>query len=444
MNVNKFIKSVTYPLSLLRSPVWLFDVDSLQLVWANAAAISLCDAKELVELQRHDMAFDLSCKVRERLNSSTDERNDINDPMSEYLTLYPDGQAVTFECSISAMSTPSGGRWLMVNGLRQITQSKSEALYSNQALLHTSVCVSVYSLEGQLKYSNPAASIMQGSALVPLAERFEDNEEWQTIQTSLKLGDEIRTEAKMLTASGHAWHSLTLEICPDPMLNESSILLTEVDISARRHAQDQIQQLAFHDVLTGLPNRALWNQTLNEMLDSVEQPLSVLFMDLNGFKAINDTYGHDAGDKLLVAVGMRISDCLGDDQFLARLGGDEFTVLMKDDKAGVLSSAKAEYILRALATSIQIDGHELNIAASIGISRYPTDAAKDAEQIMQQADAAMYAAKRAGCGVLQFEAYLRQQIQRRPFAQPPSTRSGGLKNNGNENPRWPEQSIVVA
>lgn len=442
MSADKFIKSVTFPLSLLRSPVWLFDVDTMQLVWANDPALSLCDAKELSELERQNMAFDLSCKIRERLKNNDGELSSANDTMSEYLTLYPDGAPATFECSISAMSTPSGQRWLMVNGIRQVTKPKSEALYRNYALLHTSTCVSVYALDGQLKYSNPSAAIMLGSARTALSERFHDGEEWQAINASLLLGNEVRTEAKVETATGYVWHSLTLEMCPDPVLAESSILVSELDISARRKAQQQVEQLAYHDVLTGLPNRASWEQTLNELLDSAEQPISVLFMDLNGFKNINDTFGHDAGDKLLIAVAMRIGDCLTGDQFLARLGGDEFTVLMKDDEAGVLSSAKAEYILRSFASPVVIDGQELYISPSIGISRYPADAERNAEQIMQQADTAMYAAKKAGVGYVQFEAYLRQQIQQPSFVQSRLRQSDGVQ--GESNPRWPEQSAGAA
>lgn len=412
---DNYLQSVTFPLSLIRSPVWLFDVDRERVIWANSAALVLWGSDDLSQLQQRDMSADMSRKVRERLGQYCADLAGTTNSMSEHWTFYPNGQPSTCECSISAIEPPDGGRWLMVNAIRQGNGSSSDTLYRSGALLHSSVCVSVYGTDGQLKYSNPAARSMLGADEMTLKARFFDEHDWNKVNASLVEGEEINIEARVRTATGLAWHNLNLEACPDPVLGKTSILVSETDVSARLHAQQRVNYLAYFDALTGLPNRTSWFSNLKTRLDTVNQSdqcLAVLFIDLDRFKVINDTLGHAVGDKVLVAVAERLGKCLGSNEYLARLGGDEFVMLLEDDSTGEISGGKASRIVEALALPMRIDSHELSITPSIGISKFPSHAVEHT-QLMQQADLAMYAAKETGCGFLHFQRHMATQLKQR-------------------------------
>ena len=412
---EKYLQSLTYPLAMIRSPVWLFDVDGQRIIWANAPALVLWDADTLTELQCRDMSAGMSRKVFERLEQYCADLTGTTKSVSEYWTFYPNGRPSTCEYSISAIKPPSGRRWLMVHTTRQNAVYNSDTLYRNNALLHTSVCVSVYSVDGQLVYSNPAARRMLGSERLTLGQRFLDQDKWRTVRSRLEMGDEVDTETEVMTAKGQTWHGLTLEICPDPVHGTSSILVSETDVSSRHHAQQLVHELAYFDALTALPNRTSWFSTLESRLDAArenKQCLSVLFIDLNRFKLINDTMGHTVGDKLLIAVAERLRECVSGDEYLARLAGDEFTLLLTDSRRSELSRQKAHRVVDALASPIVIDGHEILVTPSIGISQFP-DNSTDADQLMQHADLAMYVAKQAGGGFQYFEEHMHIQIYQR-------------------------------
>ena len=191
---------------------------------------------------------------------------------------------------------------------------------------------------------------------------------------------------------------------------------TMQDITERKRAEDQIRFLAYYDGLTNLPNRSLFMERMNRVLESArrrEGNFGTLFLDLDRFKRINDTLGHRIGDRLLVEVAGRLQKCLrssdtvarGDPlhsgQTVARLGGDEFTVLITDIARGEDGARVARRILDAIAQPFRIDQHEFHISASIGISLYPHDGT-DMEMLLKNADAAMYHAKEAGGGRYQF------------------------------------------
>ena len=181
----------------------------------------------------------------------------------------------------------------------------------------------------------------------------------------------------------------------------------------RTAAQKQIRQLAHFDFLTGLPNRTLFNQLLDHALRKAQRharQLAILFIDLDGFKQINDRFGHDAGDHLLVTFTLRLreslrrSDAVGrhtGSDTAARLGGDEFVVLIDEFADLVELEAVAKRVLAAAEEPFSLAGPEGEISASIGISIYPTDGT-DIESLTKSADSAMYRAKQAGKNTYRF------------------------------------------
>jgi diguanylate cyclase (GGDEF)-like protein/PAS domain S-box-containing protein len=175
------------------------------------------------------------------------------------------------------------------------------------------------------------------------------------------------------------------------------------DITERKRHEEQIAFLAEHDQLTGLANRFLLDDRLDEALVAVaaagEGAVALVFIDLDRFKDINDSLGHRLGDHLLQAVAERLRGGLAVGQELFRQGGDEFIVLMPEAADSTAVEAQARVLLDLLEAPFEVDGNHLHVGASLGVSRYPNDAA-DGEQLLRNADTAMYAAKRSGGGTV--------------------------------------------
>ena len=162
--------------------------------------------------------------------------------------------------------------------------------------------------------------------------------------------------------------------------------------------EDHLRYLAYHDPLTGLSNRKFFTEQLYESLHGAQHNnllLGVLFIDLDGFKQVNDTLGHETGDRLLMTIAGRLSNSLRASDTVSRLGGDEFTVILRAIPNVQIAAKVAEKILSSIIKPIVVDGDAIRISASIGISVYPYNS-QDSETLMKQADAAMYRAKRLG------------------------------------------------
>jgi diguanylate cyclase (GGDEF)-like protein/PAS domain S-box-containing protein len=166
----------------------------------------------------------------------------------------------------------------------------------------------------------------------------------------------------------------------------------------------RVEYLAYHDALTGLPNRSRFSTLLGESIREArdhERQLAVAFLDLDGFKQINDTLGHEAGDQLLQEVARRLKACVRDSDTVARLGGDEFVVLLPNLEEGQFAATVAQKILTAIGHPFTLLGHEFRITASVGISNYPHDGV-DEQTLTKRADIAMYQAKGEGKNTFQF------------------------------------------
>lgn len=193
--------------------------------------------------------------------------------------------------------------------------------------------------------------------------------------------------------------TLLLSLVDSRMASRTSELLRSL-----RHANEKLQHLALHDNLTKLPNRTLLEDRIAQAISSVQRSgkfFSVMFVDLDRFKTINDSLGHHYGDKLLQAVAQRLIEVLRGEDTIARIGGDEFVVLLKEISKPQTAAHVAEKILGAMSGPFIIEGQEQNISASIGISVYPSDGL-DLRTLMVSADGAMYHAKKMGRNNYQF------------------------------------------
>lgn len=179
-----------------------------------------------------------------------------------------------------------------------------------------------------------------------------------------------------------------------------AILGNSVDITERKLAEEQLARQAFYDSLTNLPNRALFMQRLEHALHASQRrrkPVAVMFLDLDDFKDVNDTFGHPTGDALLALLGERLQACVRPTDTVARIGGDEFTVLLdatdwRDDAVAV-----AERIVAELKRPFEVDGHQAHVSASVGLAFSDPDR-HSAADLLREADVALYHAKSAGKG----------------------------------------------
>jgi diguanylate cyclase (GGDEF)-like protein/PAS domain S-box-containing protein len=179
------------------------------------------------------------------------------------------------------------------------------------------------------------------------------------------------------------------------------------DITERKRTEERLSRLANYDALTDLPNRLLSIDRLAQALNQAarrKRMVAVLYLDLDGFKSINDTFGHDIGDVLLKAFAARLMGCVRESDTVGRLGGDEFVVILSDVAQASDAAHIVEKLANALRGSFRVGGHDLFVTASIGISLYPEDG-EDAKTLLKNADTAMYHAK--GRGRYHYQFYFR-------------------------------------
>ncbi len=208
---------------------------------------------------------------------------------------------------------------------------------------------------------------------------------------------------KVLGALSLHYRERQLPSAKDMQVIEIAANLAGIAIE-NKETEDRIRYLAHYDEMTALPNRALFNQILNHAMKAAhrrQQKLAVMFVDLDRFKNINDTFGHSAGDQALQEFADRMRGCLRENDTVARMGGDEFYVLIEELADGQVAANVAEKILEEASRPFYVDGQECHLSASIGIALYPDDGA-DAVALLKNSDIAMYRAKSDGKNAYRF------------------------------------------
>ena len=219
---------------------------------------------------------------------------------------------------------------------------------------------------------------------------------WQALMGEGNWCGEIWNRRK--TGEGFA-ALLTLSTVRDGQGNPQYFVALFSNITALKEHQQRMEYLAHYDGLTHLPNRMLLDDRLHQAMAQVErsrQHLAVVYLDLDGFKAINDTYGHEAGDQLLVTVAQRMKQTLREGDTIARLGGDEFVAVLLNCNQGKASVSSVQRLLEAASQPVQLNGWIIQVSASLGVTFYPQTNVVDAEHLLNQADQAMYQAKLTG------------------------------------------------
>jgi diguanylate cyclase (GGDEF)-like protein/PAS domain S-box-containing protein len=278
----------------------------------------------------------------------------------------------------------------------------------NALLNSSSDVVAVVDREWCLTYASPAAATLGrapeelvGTPLLDLVDREHRAAVRENLERVLRAGVGARDSMDVLVVvegRERRWYEWTVQnLLDDPLVE--GLVLTQRDISERLVQQGALAHAASHDPLTGLANRAELMQMLRSALGGATPSAGValLFLDLDGFKQVNDTHGHTAGDELLVAVARRIERSLRPPDHAARMGGDEFCVLLTEVRDSREVDVVVERLERAVAEPVAVGGERIEVGVSVGVA-LTTDTERDPTDLLAEADTAMYRAKRERLG----------------------------------------------
>jgi diguanylate cyclase (GGDEF)-like protein/PAS domain S-box-containing protein len=262
--------------------------------------------------------------------------------------------------------------------------------------------------QGFARITGFAGDAVLGRSLAQLPLAAESASAWDALHERVRRGEPFETETTALRPDGTPY-ALELHLMPVPGAGAAAHWIGILrDVSDRKAHLEALQHQALHDVLTGLPNRMLLHDRIEQSIHAARRhgtSFALLFLDLDGFKEINDTFGHYTGDILLANVGARMRAQLRASDTIARLGGDEFAVVVGELTHAEDASQLARQLLAALKQPFPIEGHELVVSASIGIVHCP-EHGSDPTTLMRRADVAMYAAKAARSGIMRYDASL--------------------------------------
>ena len=338
----------------------------------------------------------------------------VNGLPCSYTMRFAHGETASLDLEVTMVPIVVDGE---VNGVFGIAKDITDRVAAEERLLilerslaasgNGAMIIDVRTDEKQVVYVNPAFTHIigyleqevVGHAPLLLSGAETDTADTEQIQAAIQQGTSLSTTVRTYRRDGSPfWNQLLLSPVKDANQQVSHFICIINDISDRKEQESQLAYQATHDVLTGLGNRALFSDRLAhdvELAARNGQTLAVLFVDLDEFKPINDTLGHNVGDQLLISVAEKLQQGLRVSDTLARLGGDEFVLLLPDLSHPDEAEEVAGRLLEALNKPHRINEHELHVSASIGIAvnRAGLD---EPERLLQHADMAMYKAKQQG------------------------------------------------
>jgi diguanylate cyclase (GGDEF)-like protein/PAS domain S-box-containing protein len=292
---------------------------------------------------------------------------------------------------------------------RHVCELEASERRFHNAFTHASIGMALTSDDGSILQVNPALRELLGRDVDELLhQRFQDHVrdedraaiDQQLARVSSASFDDFSLELRCRHRNGNSvWVSLHGSLFSEPGATKPCLILQVQDITARRKAEQGLHHIAFHDALTGLPNRRRFHELLGEAVNRAaanpRDAFAVMFIDFDRFKLINDSLGHDAGDEFLVLVSRRIQHALREHDIVARLGGDEFAILARPLHHERYAVQLAERLMEALRKPFHVAGQELMTSASIGIT-FSALGYDNPERVLRDADIAMYKAKGAG------------------------------------------------
>lgn len=382
----------------LTTAIWIYDTDNSRIAFANEAACAIWNADSEEELKARDLSVGMSSAVANRLAQFQIDFADSDAKLTEFWTIFPKGKPVTVKIECSGFMMPDGRMGLMAEVIGE-GEKEPDTLRSIEALLHTDVMILLYTMDGQALYMNPAARNALPSRGSFFSELFCEKDDMKRMIYDIEASSESQCVAEMNTSAGRKWMDLSVKRCMDAATGNAALLVTAVDVSELKIARDKARFLANRDQLTGCYNRSFMQSEQEKLLSDPQLDdarHALLYLDIDRFKTVNDSFGHEAGDTILRTFAVRVQSLLRDTDILARMGGDEFVVLVRnlDDHSSL--SDLVEAIRLELMRPVDCGSVQLSVTASIGVSVFEHGAGTNWAETMKQADVALYHAKRAG------------------------------------------------
>lgn len=325
-----------------------------------------------------------------------------------------DGEMLFVKSSVE-FASPHSKQFIRVT-LRDVTEwqhLQNRLRLAAQVFESASDGIMVTDMEGVIQFANPAFSNITGYSLeelVGITPRIlksgrHDESFYQDMWGSLHEVGQWKGEIWNRRKNGEFYtEGLVIDAIKNDLGQVTMYSGIFRDLTERKEYEDKIKHQAYHDGLTGLPNRVLFYEQINQSLELSKRyhhTMAVMYIDLDGFKQVNDNLGHNMGDLLLQAVAIRLKECVRQSDFVARMGGDEFTAILPELIKHQDAEIVAEKIQKALNLPFDLEGCEVNISTSIGVSIFPKDG-EDVETLIKNADHAMYQAKTSSKNAYQF------------------------------------------
>ncbi len=408
---------LTWALWGSRDGLWYWDLAEDQLhCLGTGRFVGDTDWTTLSQMQWRDHVIhrDDQARVVAAINDHLEGRSDAYD--AEYRARGPSAQWTWIRARGRIVARDTDRNPLRMAGSYRIIDEErareEERRISVEIIRLMSEAVTVTTPDSRFSYVNPAFSRITGyaadevigeeSSILNTSKTSEQS--YQTLRQKLEQTGEWRGEMWQRHKSGRDFlAAIEIREVKDASGVRSHFLAVLEDITERKRAEQTLRYLASYDVLTGLPNRTLLVSRLHHALARArrsELRLALLFLDLDRFKHINDSLGHAAGDELLKQVANRIASVTGDKERTARIGGDEFTVFIPDVYDIEQVQHAADNLIDAFAAPLNMRGQDITISPSIGIAVYP-DHGQSVDELLKNADAAMYQAKRRGRNISQ-------------------------------------------
>ncbi|WP_310619480.1 putative bifunctional diguanylate cyclase/phosphodiesterase [Flexibacterium corallicola] len=387
-------------LSRITVPLYVVDPATFQIIWLNNAAKVHLDADWR---KKHKTASGLplpSAFDTPHYRQSVPlwlERLKAGEVVYEQFTIINQSEPLKIHYSMTFQPLKDGRPGILAQFISDTSADQVQPRIA-QALLHTASMIALFEEDGALIFENPASRSARPKDAEHLSRRFCNERDFLTLKKSLETQSQVQLVSLMKSKNGRRWYDISARRGYDSVTAKSSILFSAIDVTKRLEAEHEVRYLAHHDTLTGLPNRNFLEMEIERHLDEAKikgTSGALLFIDLDRFKNINDTLGHQVGDDLLLEVAKRLKEIASGMGFVARLGGDEFLLLLVNFPYKDIIKSVAETILKELAKPFDTRGHSLQVTPSIGMTLYP-DHGTTLNALMRKADLAMYKAKEQG------------------------------------------------
>jgi diguanylate cyclase (GGDEF)-like protein len=373
----------TIPIEYLNCPIWVYDIDLKRILWANDPALAWWDASCLEDLLQRDFTGDESRAVQETLQG--------------YLEKFKAGKAVEVWWEISPLGTKKkilclfSGIQLNDGRYAMLVEARHSALLHNQQYDHQMVAITaLFDVTSHLISCNPPFIAQFGDQISRYQQLFTEE---------IDLGNKVfakqlyETDLLLVTLAGERWHHAEIRLQEDNLSSNLFYVMALIDVHERKLRELQNVKEALSDPLTGILNRRGLEHHLNDFSD---QHYCIFYIDLDGFKLVNDTYGHHVGDELLIKISEILHYDIHSRVICARLGGDEFLLAIPEELTNDKIHHIATNVIDKLSHPFVVSNNRIiSVSASIGTATYPKDGV-ELPGLLICADSAMYLAKKQG------------------------------------------------